>query len=38
MATASDKRLRKFDGDESLERRVSGTIVGVGDMGSQQLN
>ena len=38
MATTGDRRLREFNGDEAPERRVSGSIVGVGDAGSQQLN
>ena len=38
MATTGDRRLREFNGDEALERRFSGSIVGVGDAGSQQLN
>ena len=38
MVTAADRRLRGFNGDEAPERRFSGTIVRVGDVGSQQLN
>ena len=37
-ATTTNRRLRGFNGDEAPERRSSGTIVGVGDAGSQQLN